>query len=336
MRTVHAIAARFGAGVEATVARVRLVRRSIAPAAVAVVATAEPAVAIGIPNPASRTTRALAQSIGTAVHVAFARIGIVGVTAVDKARRGTARAMAFLRTSSAPAKRAAASFARTLTHGLRRVAVRTTALAGFALAVRAARRVGSHVAVAAALVGRGVVALARSAAEALRPVPVLATGAAAEPDFTPVARRAIGSGARRPPGVVDDAPAVKVTLAGGPAWARQLRTGPALAIALSLTIGLSLGLLLLLLSMRPSAPRTAGATLAEISPSPTAAVVSPVVQEPSRPVSPALVRAIWAKSDTRSLDSGVRRAQERPAGLAPVRPAADVGQSGRRPLRRDP
>ena len=72
----------------------------------------EPAAAIGIPNAASRTPQALAPGLGTAVHAAIARIGIVGVTAVDKARRGTASAMAFLRTSSAPAKAAAVSFAR--------------------------------------------------------------------------------------------------------------------------------------------------------------------------------------------------------------------------------
>ena len=348
VRTVHAIAARLGAGVEA-VARVPLVRRSMASATAAVVAT-EPAVAIGIPNAASRPPRALAPGIGTAVHAAIARIGIVGVTALDKARRGTASAMAFLRTSSAPAKAAAVSFARILTSGIRHVVVRTTALAGFALAVavRAARRVGAHVAVTAALVGHGLVALARSAAEALRPVPVLVTGAAAEPDFTPVTRHASGAryaldnDARRPARIAKAAPVVRVTLAGVPAWARQLRTGSALVVALSLTIGLSVGVLFLLLSMQPAAPRAAGATLSEVSPSPIAAVVSPVVrpaaneartrtvsdrgrpatvstppqaQAPSLSLSPAQVRAIWAKSDTRSLDLAFGALRSAPLAL---------------------
>jgi len=311
--TVLAIAAGLGPGVRTVAAHVPLAGKRTAAAGVAFAQAA----ALDIRNRLVRTVQAIAARLGPGVRAAIARIRIVGVTAADKARRGTASAMAFVRTSFTAAKPAAVSFLRSMTDAIRRIAVRTASLSGFVLAVcvRAAGRVGSHLAATAALVGHGVVALARSAVDALRPVPVLTAGAVAEPDFTPVARRALGSGARRPPGVVEDAPAVRVTLAGAPAWARQWPTGRALAIALGLTIGLSLGALLLLLSMQPAAPRTAGATLAEISPSPPAAVVSPVVQAPSRPVSPALVRAIWAKTDTRSLDLAFGALRSSPLAL---------------------
>ena len=324
------------------------------------------AAAIAIQAAASRTGQAVALRLAAAGHAAIAGARSIGAAAVENTRRRAPGAMAFLRTSLTSARAAAVSFGRTMAHGIQRAAVRTGAHSRVALAasVRALHLAGAHVAATAALVGHALAARARSVAEALRPVPVLATGAAVEPDFTPVARRALDNSGHRPAKLAYDVPVVKVAIAGVPEWVRQLRTGPALAAAVILALGVSSGVLLLLLSMRP-----AGRTLADsgrrpdaaavVRPSPMAAVVSPVARPavpkaatrapsdrgrnetasvplqakaPTRSLSPARVRAIWAKSDTRSLDRALGSLQKRHAGLSPVRPAADVGRSRRRTL----
>ncbi len=329
VRTVHAIAARFGAGVEATVARVRLVRRSMAPAAAAVVATAEPAVAIGIPNAASRTTRALAHGIGTAVHAAIARIGIVGVTAVDKARRGTASAMAFLRTSSAPAKRgrclvradpdARHPARRGPHHGSRGIRARRVraSRAPRRLAPGGDRRPRGPRSRGAGTVGR------RSPSAGPRPGnrrsrrtrlhssdPPRVSGPLRARQRRATAGR---NRQRRSRGESDacwcaglgTAAAHRAGARGHPQPDDRPVRGRVVVVAVDAT-GARRG---------PSAAQRTPRQPPD-SPSPIAAVASPVAQAtPSRSLSPALVRAIWAKSDTRSLDLAFGALRSAPLAL---------------------
>jgi len=197
-----------------------------------------------------------------------------------------------------------------------------------AAAMRLAGRIAASAAATASMVGTAVVSLTRSMADVLRPAPVLATGAVVEPDFTLVVRRAHGRASGPTSILHHDAPLLGVAGARVPLWARQLRVGPTLAVVVMLATGLSGGLL----SMRPEAPRAASAPV-NVAPPATApapaeiavrlapsrsAAPAPITRSgrdragavpdiaktagPARSVSAARVRAIWAKTDTRSLD----------------------------------
>ena len=339
---MHLVAAGLRAGVNAVAARVAPLGRTLVSrgrtvaAAAAEIAASGRAAAIAFQPAASRTRQALALRLAAAGHAAIAGARSIGAAAVENTRRRTPGAIAFLRASITSARAAVASFGRTLAYAIQRAAVRAGAHSRVALgaSVRALHLAGTRVAATAALVGHALAERARSVAESLRPVPVLATGAAAESDFTPVARRALDNRGHWPARLAS----VKVALAGGPEWVRQLRTGPARAAAVILVLGVSSSALVLLLSLRPAPP---AATLAAsgrrpeaaavVRPSPIAAGVSSVVRPavpavpkatrapsdrgrsetasvprqdtaPARSLSPARVRAIWAKSDTRSLD----------------------------------
>ena len=80
VRTIHAIAARLGPAVEATIARVPLVRRNMVAAAAAGVAFAR-AVVLGIRNRLVRTVHAIAARLGPAVEATIARVPLVAAGA---------------------------------------------------------------------------------------------------------------------------------------------------------------------------------------------------------------------------------------------------------------
>jgi hypothetical protein len=122
----------------------------------------------------------------------------------------------------------------------------------------------------------------------------------------------------------DGPPVLRMAVAGIPSWARQARLAPVIAAGFTVVAGISLGLTMLLLSQRDvqrvaapaaSAPLPVAATVpvvmvvAQSAPEPPArerpanrpADPTPLA-EAKRSLSPAKVRDLWSKTDTRSLD----------------------------------
>jgi len=128
----------------------------------------------------------------------------------------------------------------------------------------------------------------------------------------------------------DGPPVLRMAVAGVPPWARQARLAPVIAAGLTVVAGISVGLAMLLLSQRDvqrvaapaaSAPVPVAATVSVAATVPVVMTVAQSTPEPparerppdrladptappaaKRSLSPAKVRDLWSKTDTRSLD----------------------------------
>jgi hypothetical protein len=269
------------------------------------------------------------------------RAGNTIAATATTAKRQASMAMAAVHNGIASAKVAMAALTRAVADGVRSgivfarhtLAVGATRLTAqtrdwAASLQQAGTRSAASAAATASMVGTNLVSLTRSMADALRATPVLATGSVVEPDFTPVVRRAHGSASGPTSSLPREAPVLEPAVAGMPQWIRQVRVGPTFAVVVMIATGLSGGLL----SMRPEAPRASWAaadtaqppttpgpaeTTVTLASSRSAAPVAITRRDrdaagavpdvaataaPARSLSAARVRAIWAKTDTRSLD----------------------------------
>jgi hypothetical protein len=249
------------------------------------------------------TIGAMARATVLGLRSAVARLAVLWTAVTPGVARGIRVAAAGTIRGEIGAATATAVTARRLRHRLARALAHGAAVTGSAAVASLGNAHGGIHAVST-----GVTA-------------ARATTAAA---FISLGRRMHASADRVATGLRHDSPpVVRMAVAGIPAWARQVRLVPALAIVLSAAAGISLAASMLLLSQRqgtrvaapaasvpaqePAAPPIALAATPAVeltAPRPSTPAPAAVGTRPSgnRRLNAARVRAVWSKTDTRSLD----------------------------------